>query len=94
MGAKAACFELTDNFLPTNKYYPLELKDCNIHLYAEDGTHKWVIGYFIELDHEEGPEFKFCGERPFGKRVNWNHFKELIKQGYENLTKTEQKEND
>ena len=62
-------------------YLPLELtKNLHVCLWSEDNTYKWTIGYFTE--DKEGPWFKFVGNRPLDKRVNWKHFGEIVKLGY------------
>jgi len=60
--------------------YPLELS-ANLHicLWAEDGTHKWTIAYFLRS--KEGYDLHFVGDRPFKSRVNWDHFRECAVQG-------------
>jgi len=84
----------TDHFASKNKFYPLDLQHNSICLWSEDSTHKWVIGHFIGLDDEEGPEFKFCGERPFtDPRVNWIDFGKLIQFGYALLKERPKNEN-
>lgn len=69
-----------------NPFYPLEL-DSNWHvcLWSADGKYKWTIGMFRNLNHEEGPDFCFVGERPFDARVDWEKFKRLIEIGYKEI---------
>ena len=60
--------------------YPLELDDrLHVNLWSEDGEFKWSIAYF--LFEKEGPEVRFVGDRPFDKRVDWAHFRELLEYG-------------
>lgn len=61
---------------------PLELND-NLHicLWSEGSTHKWTIAYWAR--DKEGYYLKFVGDRPLDERVNWTHFKMLIRFGQE-----------
>jgi hypothetical protein len=67
--------------LSNDVFLPLELtKSLHICLWSEDNSYKWTIGYFEQDD--EGPWFKFVGDRPLDERVNWNDFHEMIRLGY------------
>lgn len=60
--------------------YPLELgSNLHVNLWSEDGKYKWSISTFVNT--ADGPEVRFVGDRPFDKRVNWEHFGELLKHG-------------
>lgn len=83
-----------DHFVSKFEFYPLELQHNEVCLWSNDGSHKWAIGNFIGLDNEEGPKFKFCGERPFtDPRVNWIKFGKLIQFGYALLKERTKHEN-
>lgn len=60
--------------------YPLELHD-NLHicLWSVDGTFKWTIAYWVK--NSEGYYLKFVGDRPLDKRVRWEDFEAIIRQG-------------
>ena len=68
-------------FQTANKYYPLELKDDHINLWEEDGKTKYSIAIF-KVDIDGSAELEFVYDRALDERVNWVHFKELIKIGY------------
>ena len=69
-------------FQTANKYYPLELKGRHINLWDEGGKIKYSIAIF-KVDIDGSAELEFVYNRPLNKRVNWEHFEELIKIGYE-----------
>jgi hypothetical protein len=58
--------------------YPLELTpDLHVCLWFADGSAK----YTMWVDSEEGPEFRFVGDRPLDSRINWEHLRDVIRQG-------------
>lgn len=60
--------------------YPLELApNLHICLWNEDGVFKWTIALFDWT--REGYELRFIGDRPLDRRVNWEHFREVVEQG-------------
>lgn len=80
------------NPLEKPKRYPLELRECSsvgyfkdntasfeICLWDNTGEYKWTIAYWLSTN--EGFDLKFVGNRPLDRRVNWEHFRELIVQG-------------
>jgi hypothetical protein len=74
--------ELQHLRISSDKLLPLELTQNELHicLWDEEGKYKWTIGYF-DFD-KEGPWFKFVGDRPMDKRVDWKVFQRLLKLGY------------
>ena len=75
--------EYSAQFKTANEYYPLELKDGHINLWEEDGKTKYTIALFGDDGEDDGDvELHFVYDRPLNKRINWEHFKELIKIGY------------
>lgn len=73
--------------------YPLELCDTDcleICLWSEKGDSKCTIAYFQK--YKEGYELKFVHLRPLDKRVNWKHFRKLVKQGQKIADKKFKKE--
>lgn len=67
--------------ISSDELIPLELtKNFHICLWDQEGKYKWTVGYF-EFE-KEGPRFAFVGERPLDERVDWEHFRSLIKLGY------------
>jgi hypothetical protein len=60
--------------------YPLELTDdLHICLWDSKGEYKLTVAYWI--DGEEGYDLHFVGDRPLDKRVDWQAFKSVVRQG-------------
>lgn len=60
--------------------YPLELtKNLHICLWDETGSHKYTVAYFGR--HREGYELHFVGDRPLEPSIDWNVFREIVRQG-------------
>lgn len=74
--------EISDRFQSIEGYYPLQLKGTHIHLYSEDGNSKWTIALFIS-DKDGYFSLESIGDRILDKRVNWSHFEELVRMGFE-----------
>lgn len=63
--------------------YPLELNpDGHICLWNEDGKYKFTIAYLDVNWKDRDVDLKFVSGRPLDERVNWDHFREVIEQGY------------